>query len=238
MNQPQNTAPNWQTVGGGESVDFLWKPHNTQTHPMEIQGYLKDVVELNGPRGPYLFAILVMPQPTKEDYTVGTACGKVLGDKLEKIDLGSYIRIVYNGKKPSKQGGSYNDYLVQVDPNVPRKYASEKAAPVVAANAPAPYNMEIPITTMSMPVVNTPSQYQGGQQFQQQAAPVAAFPQSPPAQQAPSTQPFNMQQAQQVATPTFNTPPSQQAPPPNAGFPNNSGVPAQTWAPSNDDLPF
>lgn len=219
MSNNQQNARGWQEVGGGGDVDFLWKPHNNATgannplHPEMVTGYLKELKELNGPRGPYLFAILYNPaNGATPENTIGMACGKVLGDKLEKVTIGRYIAVKYLGKSPSKQGGSYNNYSVQEALATPLwNFGAMKAD---FGSAP----VQLP------PVSQAPSN-----PAPQAQAPVQ--PQMPPQKQF--VPPVNTQEV-----PPGSVNPMTQRTPSTA--PVQPSFPAQGWPASdgNDDLPF
>lgn len=61
--------------------------------------------------------------PNKSNmYTIKTDVGEiklwgstVLDDKLMGVPQGAYVQIEYEGKKPSKNGGSYHSYKVFLD---------------------------------------------------------------------------------------------------------------------------
>lgn len=74
--------------------------------------------------------------PNKSNmYTLATDDGEVkiwgstvLDDKLLGVPEGTYVRIVYEGKKPSKNGGQYHDYKVWLDLSGQSGYEKAKAA--------------------------------------------------------------------------------------------------------------
>lgn len=76
--------------------------------------------------------------PNKSNmYTVETENGEVkvwgstvLDDKLLGVPTGVYVRIEYEGKKPSKNGGSYHSYKVFIDEDsLPQESPSDPDMP-------------------------------------------------------------------------------------------------------------
>ena len=109
---------------GGSSNNARWEPYKNDgnaAYPKEMMGYFKNIREQTGPNGPFEIAtIQVMDKenPGALGAEVDVSGGDVLADKLNNIVLGSFIKIQYLGKKPSKQGGrTYNDWYVGVDKN-------------------------------------------------------------------------------------------------------------------------
>lgn len=110
-------------VSGG-SDNKRWEPNKLTTaidpkNPPMLEGYYEKINELPGPNG--VFTVHTI-HTLNEDGSIGEAfdvsLGAVLDDVLGKTPIGSWVCVVYKGKKPSKTPGrSYNDLDLFVDNN-------------------------------------------------------------------------------------------------------------------------
>lgn len=119
-----STERNYEKVSGG-SDNARWEPHKSNqpvdpNNQPKLEGYYTDCKEIKGPNG--MFNVHTI-QTINEDGTLGQSfdcsLGAVMDDILgTKIKLGSFVCVVYKGKKPSKTPGrSYNDIDVFQDKN-------------------------------------------------------------------------------------------------------------------------
>lgn len=115
----------FEEVGGG-SEGLRWEPNKPENmanpkYPKELLGYLKNVKEINGPNGVFEVAIIHAmdkTDPKKLGVEVNVSLGKVFAEKINEITLGSFVKIAFLGKTPSKTPGRqpYNNVKVFVDP--------------------------------------------------------------------------------------------------------------------------
>jgi len=119
-----STERNYEKVSGG-SDNARWEPHKSTAavdpnNQPKLEGYYTDCKEIKGPNG--MFNVHTI-QTLTEDGMLGQAfdcsLGAVMDDILgTKIQLGSFVCVIYKGKKPSKTPGrSYNDIDVFQDKN-------------------------------------------------------------------------------------------------------------------------
>lgn len=102
MVETDNTE--WVEVGINNDT-LSWKP----SHPGDeiIGEYIK--TETGKGRGEgLLFHHLI----DDDDFEVSILGSTVLNKKLENVEPGTIIKIVYNGKSKSKNGREYNDFKV------------------------------------------------------------------------------------------------------------------------------
>lgn len=139
-----STDNRFEEVGGGADGP-RWEPNKPENmanpnYPKELLGYLKDIKEINGPNGVFEVAIVHAMDPkdkTKLGVEVNVSLGKVFAENINKVTLGSLVKIVYLGKKPSKTPGRqpYNDVKVFVDSGAV-KYAELGGAQKAKAETP------------------------------------------------------------------------------------------------------
>lgn len=231
MNQ-QNDR--FQEVGSSSSNNPRWEPQKTDLIPGApfpvLDGYFKDLRELNGQKGAFTVAVITTVNPDGSlGQDVDISGGKALEDKLNEVSLGTFIRIQYEGKVKSKStGNNYNNFKVFKDANaIPFNQLGGHVEPQSQQQSNNSAN------------VFNPNQNQGQFQNHQQSQPAfnpANNQQQPPAQQfnpaqnfqAPPQQQFNPQQ--NMGAPVFNS--SGQA----QNFQQQPTVqqqsaPQQTWTP-------
>jgi len=232
MNQ-QNDR--FQEVGSSSSNNPRWEPQKTDLIPGApfpvLDGYFKDLRELNGQKGAFTVAVITTVNPDGSlGQDVDISGGKALEDKLNEVPLGTFIRIQYEGKVKSKStGNNYNNFKVFKDTNA------------------IPFNqLGGHVKPQSQQQSNNSAQVFNPSQNQQQAAPTfnpqQSFQQQPPAQQfnpaqnfqAPPQQQFNPQQ--NMGAPVFNSSGQAQQFNPNQNFQQQPPVqqqsaPQQTWTP-------
>lgn len=212
---------NFTEVGQGGSNNPRWEPQKMQFNPQAppyIDGYLKSMREQTGPNGVFMVATIVTVDQNgqlSQEYDVSG--GAVLDQKLDEIQLGSFVRVVFGGKQASKTGGrSYNVWNTYVDGNA---IPFQNLGGVVRASTPAPVQLAFAPPVQQQPVFNP------GQGFQQplQSNPVQTF--QPPVNQQQMVQ-------QQVFTPPATQQFQQQVP----AQPTVAQVP---WTPpvANANLP-
>lgn len=127
-------------VSGG-SDNKRWEPNKSTTvidpkNPPKIEGYYTKVnPDMPGPNGPFaVHTIQTLETHANHEGALGEAfdvsLGAVIDDVLSKIKIGSFICIIYKGKKPSKTPGrTYNDVDVFVDNNaIPFSELNKSAA--------------------------------------------------------------------------------------------------------------
>lgn len=115
----------WENVNTWDNNPRL-EPHKdpqfNDNNPWCLEGYYKSERQIDGDNGPFsVFTIVSMPQgpdgPMGETFDM--AGGMVMEGAFEKINMNSYVRIEYYGKKPSKKPGKmFNDYRILVDNTV------------------------------------------------------------------------------------------------------------------------
>lgn len=234
MNQNQNPGQrNYAEVGQGGSNNPRWEPTKNEQNPQyprSIEGYFKSFREMPGTNGSFMVAEIQLMNP---DGTLGTCAdvsgGKVLENKLNEIQLGSWVMIEFKGKVKGKGPNTYNDWKTFVDENaVPLHQLLGTAAPVkTQAFAATPAQAQQPVQPAN------PFAVQGNAPvFTPNSAPQSTFGQVQQNAQVPA---FN-QGTGQVAntgngawippannTPVFNSNPPVQAQQPAFG----QGQPAQ-----------
>lgn len=117
-----NQERQYRQVQGGGSDNPRWEPQKNEmnnTYPKELSGYLKDTREIQGQNGAFMVAeIQMINQDGSPGNIVDVSGGKVLDDAIQKVDIGSFIMIRYEGKVKSKIGGrTYNSWAIFVDDN-------------------------------------------------------------------------------------------------------------------------
>lgn len=135
----------FEQVNGGSNNE-RWQPQKEQgvlysdKNPAVLEGYfiLRNPVSHQG-KNWYVHEIHTL----NDDGSLGKVKDVVLGiglqNTLEKIDLGTYIRLEYKGKKPAKTPGQiFNDVSVAKDPNaIPYAQLSGVSAKVAPSTATA-----------------------------------------------------------------------------------------------------
>lgn len=135
----------WQSMRGSE-ISFKWQEKQAG---FEIVGYLFDMQHNQGPK--QNSSVYTLKQENGENIAFwGSA---VLDDQIQKVPMGSFIKVIYEGKKePKKSSGQpYHSFEVMLHPTKkldmsanPNTGASDaveqpqQAAPAQEAPAQAP----------------------------------------------------------------------------------------------------
>ena len=177
---------NWAEVSGG-SDNTPWKPQATEKTGMAYdpnnpnnfkEGYLAGVKEIKGKDGVFVvFEIQTMNPDGSLGEVFDIIGDTVLKDRLDKIEIGAYVGLKYDGRAFKKgyesnqhwsQTNSYHTWKVFEDKNAVKLQSlmgiKSNGAPV--SNAPAPQANAIP---------------QGNGGYQQPPAPQGNQPWTPPA---------------------------------------------------------
>jgi hypothetical protein len=141
-----STTRNYEKVSGG-SNNRRWEPHKStnpvydEKNPAKIEGYYSQVGEItSGPNGAFTVHEI---QTLNPDGTLGEAFDVSLGvgldNTLSKIPLGTWICIMYKGKKDSKTPGRrFNDTEVFQDKGaIPYNQLTGKASVAAPAGSQA-----------------------------------------------------------------------------------------------------
>jgi hypothetical protein len=161
MNQVKR---NWSEVSGG-SDNTQWKPHATEKNGMAYdpnnpnnfkEGYLSGVKEIKGKDGVFtVFEIQTMNPDGSLGEVFDIIGDTVLKDRLEKIEIGSYVGLKYEGRvhkknyptnSPWSQTNSYHNWKVFEDTNAVKLQQlmgiKTNGAPV--SNTPTPQAQSMP----------------------------------------------------------------------------------------------
>lgn len=225
---------NWAEVSGG-SDNTQWKPHATEKNGMMYdpnnpsnfkEGYLSGVKDIKGKDGVFVvFEIQTMNPDGSLGEVFDIIGDTVLKDRLDKIEIGAYVGLKYEGRthkkgyptnSPWSQTNSYHNWKVFEDKNAVKLQSlmgiKSSGAPV--SNTPAPQ-------------ANIP---QGNGGYQQPAAPQGNQQWTPP--------------AGNVAAPVYQNQGGSNFPPTNGNFGGNQqpiqGMPqGNPFVGAEDDgLPF
>lgn len=139
----------YEKVSGG-SNNRRWEPHKStnpvydEKNPATLEGYYLRTMQRNGPEGPFdvheIQTIVENKDKTVELSEVfDVSLGVGLSNTLQNVKQGSFICILYKGKKVSdKTKRTFNDTEVMNDPNaIPYKdlsSAPEMALPATNSN--------------------------------------------------------------------------------------------------------
>ena len=234
MNNGNQNQRQFTEVGSNTSNNARWEPTKMQFSRGQepfLDGYFKSLTELQGPNGMFNVACIVTVNPDGSlGEEVDVSGGMTLENKLREIPLGSFIRIVYEGKAKSKTPGrTYNVFKTYVDANaIPYSQLGGVSAPAVqkpvqqmqqqSFNNNAPQNVQQQGQPFANPFAGQQQPINNGMPVQQQAS----F-------QKPIVPPAN---AQQWVPPASN---------PQNGFNQanaNQNPFGNSAADQNDDLPF